>query len=286
MRVIALIWISLILLAPGEERTWTSSDGKKIVGDMLREDGDAVVLKVNDREFTVPLSRLSEEDREWLQVRRKKLEELRKEYQAIAGTTKTYPKNDSQPATFHVYYPESFTPDSKLPMLILFSASARGKAILESFTPSCESLGWIGVGCDTFRNGLPDTEMDPLFAELLPIIEKTVPHDPQRLYMGGMSGGAARALHYTAKFDRPWNGIIACGGWLAREYELKYANGMAVAWVNGDEDKNANGWVAKDSEVLKTRRCKTKLFQFPGGHIIGPPDTLTEAMRWVQENGK
>jgi hypothetical protein len=101
-----------------------------------------------------------------------------------------------------------------------------------------------------------------------------------------MSGGAVRALHYTALFDRPWKGVISCGGWLGKEFDLEYRKGMAVAWVNGDKDNNANGWVAQDSEVLKRRKCKTKLFPFPGGHVIGPPDILTEAMRWAQENAK
>lgn len=284
MRVSLLIWISLVLFAYGNERTWTSDDGKQIVGEIIRDAGDAVVLMVNGKEFTVPLARLSAADREWIDTHRKELEARRKEYEAIAGSTKTYPKNDSQPVTFHVYYPSSFTPDKKMPMLILFSASARGGMILERFTESCEAMGWIGVGCDTFRNGRPDEEMDPLFEALLPIIETTVPHDPQRLYMGGISGGAARALHYTARFDRPWKGIISCGGWLARLHDLDYHKRMAVAWVNGDQDNAANSWVERDSDVLKSRSCKTKLFHFPGGHVIGPPETLTEAMRWVEEN--
>jgi len=61
---------------------------------------------------------------------------------------------------------------------------------------------------------------------------------------------------------------------------------MAVAWVNGDKDKNANGWIESDSAVLKKRGCKTKTFNFPGGHEVGPPATLTEAMKWASENTK
>jgi len=286
MRIFLLVWISLALLAHGGERTWTSDDGKQIVGELLREEGDSVVLKVKDREFTVPLSRLSEEDRGWIDARRKEAEERNKEFAALGGTMKTFPKNDSQKVTFHVYYPTSFSADTPLPMLILFSPGGQGRGILQNFRDACEKVGWIGVGCDTFRNGVPASELDPLFTELLPIIEKSVPHDPQRLFTGGMSGGASRAVQYTAKFDRPWKGVISCGGWLGKEFDLEYPRGMAVAWVNGDKDEGANSWVAKDSEVLKKRRCKTKLFAFPGGHVIGPPEVLIDAMRWVQENSR
>ena len=286
MKHLPLIFFALALPLLAQDRTWTSEDGKQLVGEWLRDSGESVVLKIKDKEFTIPLTRLSEADREWVSQRRKELEEKKKEFAALAGTTKAYPKNADQPVTFHVYYPTKYSPVTPPPMIILFSASAHGKAFLESFTQSCEEMGWVGVGCDTFKNGVDDSILDPLFGELLPIIEKTVVHDPERLYMGGISGGAARALHYTAKFDRPWKGIISCGGWLGRAFDLEYREKMAVAWVNGDDDKNANGWIDKDDAVLTKRGCKTKVFHFPGGHEIGPPATLTEAMKWVQENSR
>lgn len=282
MRFLAVSWVGFATLAQAQERTWTSDDGKQIVGEMLRQDGETVVLKVGEKEFKVPLTRLSEGDREWIADRAEELEAKKKEFATLGGTTKTFPKREGQQVSYHVYYPKVFSPEAPRPMVILFSASGRGKAILERFKDACEEVGWIGVGCDTFRNRVEASELDPLFEELLPLIEKSVPHDPERLYMGGMSGGASRALQYTAKFDRPWKGVISCGGWLGKAFDLEYRKGMAVAWVNGDNDKGANAWVGKDSEILKKRRCKTKLFQFPGGHDIGPPEMLAEAMRWAE----
>ena len=284
-----LVFMVLVAMISGgqcfaQERTWTSEDGKKIVGALLREDGDAVVLKVGAKEFSVPLKRLSEEDREWLATQRKEREERNKDAVALAGTYKTFAKSDTQPVTFHVYYPSKYSVDNPRPMLILFSASGQGKAILDAFKESCESVGWIGVGCDTFKNRMDEAEGATLFKELLPVIESSIIHNPQRLYTGGISGGASRAIQYTAQYDRPWKGVISCGGWLGKKFDLEYRKDMAVAWVNGDADKGANSWVEQDSEVLKKRSCKTKLFAFPGGHVIGPPNILTEAMRWAEEN--
>ena len=78
-----------------------------------------------------------------------------------------------------------------------------------------------------------------MFTELLPEIEKTVTHDPEFLYMGGFSGGAYRSYEYSAKFDRPWKGIVACGGWIGggERLDMKFAKGMAVAMINGKGDK-------------------------------------------------
>ncbi len=286
MKIFLLIWIALGIVAYAEERTWTSDDGKELVGELIRDSGESVVLKIKDKEYTIPLTRLSEADREWLETRRKEIEEKKTAFAALAGTTKTFPTNETQKVTFHVYYPTNYSPDSPPPMIILFSASGQGKAILEKFIESCETMGWVGVGCDTFKNGVDDSIQDPLFGELLPIMEKSVFHNPDRLYLGGISGGAMRALGYTAQFDRPWKGVISCGGWLGKRFDLEYRKDMAVAWVNGDKDKNANGWIDNDSAVLEKRGCKTKAFHFPGGHEVGPPATLTEAMKWALQNTK
>ena len=156
MKFVLSLWIGLVMLLHAQERTWMSEDGKKIVGELLREAGDAVVLKVKDKEFTVPLSRLSEEDREWLAGRRKQMLDQQKEFASLGGSTKTFAQKDGQQVTFHVYYPTSYKPENPPPMLILFSASGQGKGLLGRFTESCEKLGWVGVGCDTFRNNADD----------------------------------------------------------------------------------------------------------------------------------
>jgi hypothetical protein len=286
-KVIPIFIVAITCILPGlraEERTWTSDDGKELVGEWVSDSEDSVVVRTKGKEFKIPLLRLSEADREWIAARREERAVREKEARALAGTYKTFAKSDRHQVTYHVYYPSGYSLDAPPPMLILFSASGRGKSMVDAFKESADALGWVTVGCDTFRNGVDDSELDPLFRELLPVIEETVAHNPERLYTGGMSGGAARALQYTAKFDRPWKGVISCGGWLGKAHDLEYRKGMAVAWVNGDTDKGANFWIEPDSAVLSKRRCKTKVFAFPGGHVIGPPEVLTEAMRWVDKN--
>lgn len=59
---------------------------------------------------------------------------------------------------------------------------------------------------------------------------------------------------------------------------------MAIAMVNGDKDKNANHWVDSDRDALKKRRCEVEYITFPGGHVVGSPDVIEKAMKWVSEN--
>jgi dipeptidyl aminopeptidase/acylaminoacyl peptidase len=54
--------------SPAAAREWTSSDGKKLDAEFVRTTGDMVTLKraTDGREFTIPLSRLSPADRDWI----------------------------------------------------------------------------------------------------------------------------------------------------------------------------------------------------------------------------
>ena len=64
----------------------------------------------------------------------------------------------------------------------------------------------------------------------------------------------------------------------------KFCKYMSVAIINGSEDKNANCWVDKDSNVLKKRRCHVKKFSFKGGHTIPPFKIINEVILWLEQD--
>jgi predicted esterase len=245
------------------------------------------IRRTDGTEFTFSREKLSQADQTFLaDYAKRKDDELAaaaKEAAAVAGKTVAHQVPGEPAAQFHVYHPTSYAKAGKLPMLILFSPSGGGPSILNSFREAAEECGWIAVGCGYLRNGMDEKEGHEVFTRMLPLIEKAVPHhDPGRLYMGGMSGGASRAFMYSAAFDRPWKGVVSCGGWLGSEPERDYPKHMAVAFVNGDQDRGANSYVVRDTDILKKKRAKCRLFEFPGGHVIGPKPLLVEAMKWVE----
>jgi|GEM_PF-4066520 len=91
------IFLALLLsfFLQAEGREWNSNDGKKINGEWVRDVKDAVVIKVKNKEFKIPLERLSQLDRDWLLERRKKEEDAEKLLKSLAGTTQTFAKNPS-----------------------------------------------------------------------------------------------------------------------------------------------------------------------------------------------
>ena len=285
----------LFLGSPLQARTWTSADGRSLEADLVAYDADAGTVRIkrkDGKEFTLKKATLSAEDIVHLDEieaeKQKVLAETKAEAEALAGKTSSHASTGEHKVPFHIYYPKSYDGSRKLPLLILFSPGGGGKGILNSFKEPADKMEWVLVGCDKFKNGMDEVMADKMFAELLPDIEKTAEHDPEVLYMGGFSGGAMRSYDYSARFERPWKGIVACGGWLGGpdNWDQDYTKKMAVAMVNGNGDKAANSWIERDTKILKKFRCKVKSFEFPGGHAVAPADVLLEAMQWIAEELK
>ncbi|MCC5788112.1 MAG: hypothetical protein JJT75_00620 [Opitutales bacterium] len=278
---------NLVLFAE-EIREWESVDGRKISAKLLNYDPEIGYLEIrrdDGVEFRLSADQLSEKDHAYLSEYLQQIEERRSEAAALAGESKTFSPFGETKGRFHVYFPSVYSADSEIPMLILFSSVGGGRRIMEQFRDAGEENGWIVVGCDYFRNNMDEDEALEVFPLVLEEIESAVPHhDPNRLYLGGLSGGAWRAFVYSVKFDRPWKGIISCGGWLGREPERDYPENLAVAFVNGDEDEAANHYVPRDTKILEKHNGTAKLFEFPGGHVVGPTWVLSEAMKWVDDN--
>lgn len=272
--------------ALGESRTWTSADGRTITAELISHDsatGKVTIRRSNGKTYTLELEKLSEEDQQWLKEEEERLAAEKAEKNKLAGTTVSLASDGKLATKYHVYYPGNYDADTEHPLLILFDPGGNGMSMVKGVRSACDAHGIIAVGCDTFKNGGPYDELVKRFEELLPHIEKNVPHDDKALYMGGFSGGALRAYDYSGRFDRDWQGILAFGGWLGPGDMLKTARNMRVAIVNGEKDKGANQYTERDEKLLEKRGCEVKVFTFAGGHSVASPPVVEEALGWVVE---
>jgi hypothetical protein len=296
IQLIYLLLLTLLMCgsSPAELRDWESANGKRIVAALVSYDaakGTLRIRRVDGIEYTLAKDKLSQADQTYLDDYAKRRDEEQaaaaKAAAEVAGKTVAHKVPGDPEVQFHVYHPTTYGKAGKMPMIILFSPGGSGPGILNSFREAAEECGWIAVGCGHLRNGMEEKESHEVFSRMLPQIEKAVPHhDPGRLYLGGMSGGAMRAFVVTAEFDRPWKGVVSCGGWLGAEPRRDYRKHMAVAFVNGDKDRGANSYVVRDTEILESDRAKCKSFEFPGEHVVGPKPVLVEAMKWVAAETK
>jgi hypothetical protein len=66
LTAIRVLLTGLLAVIPASGRSWTDISGRKIEAELVRVDGDKVIVKFNGRQVPLPLERLSDEDREFV----------------------------------------------------------------------------------------------------------------------------------------------------------------------------------------------------------------------------
>ena len=281
--------LSLSAFSNTDDRTWTYKDDSTVFAHITGWDSKSnLVTLVDDHGKTIEVQRkkFSKIDqafvRRWFVIHDKmetKLEELGGELQHLQYSN-TYTTD------YYVYKPSNYKADSSAPMMILFSPSGDGYGTMLRHFEAAEKTGFLLITLDVFKNNDDQDERLTRFQELLPVLEQNS-HNPNKLFMGGLSGGAWRSYAYSGLIERPWAGIYATGGWLGYMFDEDYLDdhvhhGMRVAMVNGDRDRAAARFEPRDTEYLsKTANCTVALFAFEGGHQVPPSDAQQEAFEWL-----
>jgi poly(3-hydroxybutyrate) depolymerase len=292
-----------------EARTWTALSGKTVEAEYVKIESGTVWLRGPDGNLmTTGFHMFIAEDQELIKVLYEEglekaaaaavaaqEEEVRlkaeKRAEVLAkwkpGQVISFVTPDKTAVPYHVYIPTSFDPDKLFPLVYAFSPGGNGKGQLNAMKKSAEKAGWIVVGCDKLKNGMKDEDLEIEMEDaVLADVQKNVPHDRNRMYLSGMSGGAMRSYQIASRrHDIGWAGILAFGGWMGgSEYQKKldFPRGLSVAMINGDKDTGANAWMDSDSKVIKKSRGNVEDFSFPGGHAMAPPEVIDEAIEWLQ----
>jgi len=290
-----LLALALPLLANTDIRQWATKDGERFSAELVGYDVETEIASFKgkaSRDFTHHASELSLVDQAWLKEWAFVSERLAEKAETLGGQLEHLVTEGEFPTELFIYHPSEVTDEKPRPLLILFHPGAKAQRFLLRFVDTAAELKIAVVSCGSFCNAgrfedkrKAEAEFHQRFSEVLPQIEKAIPHDPERIILGGSSGGGWRAFDYTAKFDRPWLGVLSSGGWLGGAYarDLPYRRGMRVAIVNGNHDDNANAWVDHDTRILTARDCEVAVFAFEGGHQLAPTPHLTDALGWILE---
>lgn len=279
-------------------RTWKTKAGQSYGAELVSYDEakKLVVLRLADEKIVeLNYDELADLDRAWLLEWTEFTEEMQVKLQKMGGVLSAHKSKGNIPVDYWVYQPP-LAPEQagvKPPMLILFHPNGHGFQAIYRYLEAAKATGLTLVSLDYFRNtgqgtGKPakEAEMLGVFKELLPQIEAIVPHDEKRIFMGGCSGGAWRAFHYSAWVQRPWAGIYSNCGWLGHPeefYSLPYPK-MRVAWVNGNQDEASAYWLERNSVRLNEAGCTMSVHAFEGGHQVPPPSVQEKAWRWLLSN--
>lgn len=284
------VLLGVLLSVDATARPWTSTDGRTLEADFISATADAVKVKrtADGREVTLPLARLSEADRQWVQAQKPTTPTapgigatagpLSGPYASLA--TGDWALAEFKNLPFALHAPKDWSSAKPLPLVVALHGKSdnneNGKQIgdwMSGFAkterqakhpcvvlaPLCyQPHGGTGGGW----SAKPGDEVVALVKDLV----KSLPIDKTRIYVTGHSMGGFGTCHL-----------------LAAEPRL-FAAGIPIAGCSGDAGalKRVPLWVfhAADDDVVKPdtarslakalERAKTfKYTEFPdGGHGI------------------
>ncbi|MCE7996233.1 MAG: hypothetical protein HEP71_29905 [Roseivirga sp.] len=180
---------------------------------------------------------------------------------------------------YALYLPSGYTPDKEWPALFLYSAGGNGMAGMEKFRPAAEKYGYILVGSHNYRNGPVDKGFEAARI-LLEEITKKYPVNMERIYTGGMSGGARMATT-VAVVTNKIAGVIAIGASFNFLNKPNTKNSFAFVGIAGDKDMNYLELV-KATEEVRELGIKSHLIAYDGKHRWCEEPQATEAIQWLE----
>ncbi|MCU0794446.1 MAG: hypothetical protein MUF31_00775 [Akkermansiaceae bacterium] len=216
--------LSWVLGAPLDGRTWTDVQGRKMDAEMVRASESAVVVMLRGKEVTIPLEKLSDEDREfvaeWLEEHGDEAAggdaeedplmfdgkllkaggamnlfeyEYTDEDREIMSKLKSEPKDTGWKVAIAV--PEGF--DASKPQRVFVACAAVNNdqqrlagnvGVFGMYAPVCAEAGWVCIAYDT--NLGRSTHNTDLFLAMAKLKAEWPQFSSWEFAVGGFSGGA------------------------------------------------------------------------------------------------
>ena len=296
--VLALSFLGLTGAA--HARLWTSNDGKTLEAEWVSAVQDQVTLKRSDGQvFTLPLSRLSEADQNWVkqQAAAPAAVAAVKPIEGPFGKliTGSWALSEHDGLKFAIYGGKSLSAENKYPLVL----ALHGKS------PNTENGKQVAGWMNTFtkkenESARPCFVVAPLSAQpaagegtgwnggeveqvikLVKALVKNLPVDPKRVYIVGHSMGGFGTCHIMGSEPRLFAGAIPVSG---------VSSGDAAAldrkplWMFHAADDNVVP-VAGAREFAESMK-KDKQFKYTesptGGHgVVGPVFNDPETHQWL-----
>lgn len=285
-----LLFLTPLVFADTDRKTWKLKNGDSISAILVDYNKETEMIRLQDQNgdfFELQKHELNILDQEWVESYLDMIKETNELVKKLGGKVISSETIGVFPTTYHLYKPSKFDELERKPLMILFHPGGKGLRYLSRHIEAAEKVNLQILALDVFRNTGDDQDLEDelkeRFQDVLLFIRDEI-HDVNfNLYMGGSSGGAWRAYHYSAWHEGPWSGIYANGGWLGGEKysDLNYPASMRVAIVNGHQDKSANRWVEHDSEIIEKKGSTVKAFVFEGAHQVPPKRTQEKAFKWL-----
>jgi hypothetical protein len=205
--------------APTEPREWTSSSGTRIQARAVAVQNGVVQLQTAEKRLLkVPLDKFSGDDQAL----------LRKHFAIVAAdeippaptleedTGISLPKGVAQGpieagpgSSYHLYIPKSLPRGRKHPLMMILNPHHGNNGTLARYQPGAERNGWILITSVESANEVSKEVAEPAIIKAIEHAKSTLPVDPDRIFIGGFSGGSSRSFRMAMEIKPA--GVLGCG---------------------------------------------------------------------------
>ncbi|HVS34191.1 MAG TPA: hypothetical protein VMS17_01335 [Gemmataceae bacterium] len=196
---------------------------------------------------------------------------------------------DSTKQQYDLYIPPKHDPKTPLPM-ILFVAANKEPQGWKQFEPVCKKLGFVYAEAQDAGNDCPVKQRVRIVLDVLDDVRRTVPIDSDRTYIVGISGGGRIACAVGFALPDLFGGVMPiCAGSDLRDepwLRQRVMDRLSVALLTGENDFNRGEVERLRGPYLKEVGVRTRWWeQAAMGHAIPGEKILTEAVKWLEEDG-
>jgi predicted esterase len=165
---------------------------------------------------------------------------------------------------FSYYLPKSFEEGKKYPILLLFDPQGNGHFAINKYTEAANQFEYILMSTNAIKNGLDGETAGHAMQTLLGSISSQLPVNPNRVYVGGFSGGARYAA-MLAMSGSGIQGLMVAGAGFPVESWKNLSPSIIVAAAN-DGDMNLPEILALEEIKDKEQRSRVLIMRDKGIH--------------------
>jgi hypothetical protein len=165
---------------------------------------------------------------------------------------------------FSYYLPKSFEEGKKYPILLLFDPQGDGHFAINKYTEAADQFEYILMSTSAIKNGLDGETAGHAMQTLLGSISSELPVIPNRVYVGGFSGGARYAA-LLAMSGSGIQGLMIAGAGFPIENWKNLSPSVIIAAAN-DGDMNLPEILALDAIKDKGQRSRLLIMRDKGIH--------------------
>jgi hypothetical protein len=166
----------------------------------------------------------------------------------------------------------------RYPVILAFDPQGMGGLPVKMYRDLAEKYGFILIGSNDSRNGLPNDKISNILSAMLEEIDGRYPVDSGQFYTMGFSGGARVACLAAMNFPIV-KSVIGCGAGFPQSepsplYRFDYFGMVGTADFNLNEMMELEG-------MLNITGLRHFIATFNGPHAWPPSNRMEDAFQWM-----